>query len=187
MSAEIDKIKAIARDHNVGDVALGLEPNTTRDKIGNIIAMPGNICSMDVINKAHPEENYQFAWVPFGDSNYFQDLKDVGYKPVIEGEWVVERWEWYKPHADRDRWRWDVQSMLVYRDQFLMFRDVKMWANEMAKRFDMNADSIASRYSSDIESSQRVIHDQGLGNVQIEGKLGGKEFEGKPTRRKSVI
>lgn len=167
------EILDIARAHNVGDLPLNLRTNTQRStKQG--FALRSNIYPNDLVNRSHATENYQFAWCPFKDTDFYHDLKDEGYKPVIEAEWVLGRdaWEWYKP--EKDKWRWSETTMLVNRDEFLMYRNEDLWNQEQAKRLAITDNSMAGRKEMAVESASRIARDAGV-EVEID------DVNGKPT------
>jgi hypothetical protein len=171
------EILSIAQEHNTGDLALGRRLGETRSEKNNAYSLKGNIENMELINRAHPEENYQFAWCPFGDNDYFQDCKDEGYKPVIEAEWLSQRWDWLTP--EKEKWRWGTTSMLVYRDMFLMYRAQTVWEQEMRNRAQLNDRNIDDRTSNDVEMALR-------NGVAFEGEVAGKEIKVVPKKTRSV-
>lgn len=164
---EMELIIAIAREHNVGDIALGRKIAEPRLGKNNYVSLKGNIEPMDIVSRAHPEDNFQFTWCPFKDREYFQDCRDDGYKIVLESEWVQPdtRWDWEIP--DNERSRWGVTKMLVNRDMFLMYRTRELWQTAMRERSQLNDNSISNRTSGDIERSQRA-------GVSFEGEVAGQ-------------
>jgi len=177
-AAERDAILSVAREHNRGDVALGRKVSDRREGLLNAQDLKQNIEPMDLVNRAAPSANYQFAWCPLGDNDYFQDLRDDGYKPVIEAEWICERWEWMIP--ERDKWRWNESRHLLYRDNFLMYRDEALWAQQMRRRERQNENSI--RANTDKAVQQAQSH-----GMAVEGEIAGQAFAiPAPARRKSV-
>ena len=178
MNEDTELALSIAQDHNVGDVALGRRPSLRRQQLNNAIQLKMNIEPMELVNRAHPEKNFQFTWVPFGDDDFYQDAKDEGYKPVIESEWINQRWDWVVPDVDKKRW--SETSLLVTRNYFLMYRDEELFAREMRNRETQNERSIKAN------TEQAIVAAQGHG-MAVDGEVGGQKFEvPAPTRRKSV-
>lgn len=174
-----EEILSIALDHNVGDVALGRTPRNRREHLNNAIDLKMNIEPGELVKRSAPQENFQFAWIPFKDDDSYQDAKDAGYRPVIEAEWIKkDRWEWELQEAERKRW--SETSMLVTRDSFCMFRPKKLWDDDMRMRERQNERSIQA------STEKAIVSAQGHG-MAVDGEVGGQKFEvPAPTRRKTV-
>lgn len=153
-----------SRGHNRGDVALGRRPNQERSSKQRLV-LRANIEPGDLINREHPEDNYQFAWVPLSDVHFYHDLKDEGYKVVVEAEWVNTREtrEWATP--EKDKWRWASTRMLMNRDEFAMYRNEDMWEIEKANRLQLS--NVDQYKEAAIEKAAKISGDSGV-EVEIE-------------------
>ena len=176
-NAELDRIRAIAQEHNVGDLALNNDEGIKRSDIINRTKLSMNIFPMDCVNKLHPERNYQFAWCPITDNECFQDMKDEGYLPVVEAEWLAERWDWLEPEVNKIRW--NSARHLCHRDQFLMYRPKERFDAEMRARADWNENRIDSRMSSDTEQGLRH-------GLEVEARVNSREYRATPKTSKTV-
>lgn len=167
LSKEEQNIIQQAEGYNVGDLALGLKDRRgniwKRKDITNRHSLKTNIYALDLVNKNRPTDNFQFAWVPFKDSDFYQDLKDDGYKVVTKGEWVLNReaWEWFTP--EKDLFRWAVDNMLVNRNEFLMYRNETLWKEEQERRLNFNEQRINARQESTAEAALKHAYDSGIG------------------------
>lgn len=176
MSKEKDaEIVRQALEKNVGDIALGRRPNQQLSKKQRF-ALRANIEPGDMINRDHPTDNFQFAWCPFADTDFYHDLRDEGYKPVVEAEWIENRGtrEWYQP--DKTRWRWSETKMLVNRDEFLMYRNEDLYRQEQLNRLNLTdpngAQDPAHRKEEAIESASRIAYNAGIEVDIIDGANG---------------
>ena len=178
LTKEDEKLIDIARGHNVGDVALGHTPDFKRESIINKDSLKMNIAPGDLVNRANPTHNYQFAWVPFDDNDYFQDCKDDGYKVVTEAEWLNNRWEWNTP--DAQKFRWNESRLLTHRNFFLMYRDETLYRKAMAKRLMIAEDQLDALYGKGVEDGLRH-------GMSVEGEYAGKTIDVKAPRRRSTV
>ena len=170
--------KETTAGNNVGDVALGYKPNIRRQDVINAGGLKMNVFPGEVVNKADKSANYQFAWVQFDDQDYYQDLKDEGYKPVIRDEWEVNRWDWFTP--EKDKFRWNTGSHLVYRDYFLMYRNQDLWALQQANQQNFIEKRIDGIYSNSVEDGLRH-------GLSFESEIAGKPVNVEaPKKRHSV-
>lgn len=170
LSAADQKIINEASEYNVGDVALNLKPGMRRTHKQRH-SLRANVYPGELVNRAKKNGNFQFAWCPFKDTDFFYDLKEDGYKPVIEAEWVLgrETWEWFQP--EKDRWRWSETKMLINRDEFLMFRDEDLYQQEMNNRLAINEDQRDARKDDAVEAASRIARNAGV-EVEIEDANG---------------
>lgn len=168
---DTEKIIEKYREYNRGDVALGRHPNQ-QPTAKQQPAMRGNIEPGYLFNKGNPDKNYQFAWCPFGDDDFYYDLRDDGYKPVIESEWILARksWDW-RGTPESDRWRFGASSVLMHRNQFLMYRDEEAWLRECDRRLALSEESIKGRSEAAMDSADRIAHEAG---VEVELEANGK-------------
>lgn len=167
----------LARDYNVGDVALGMKNPRTgriwqRGDIANRNSLRSNVFPGTVINRSNPTANYQFLWIPFNDSDAFGDAKDDGFAVVTKGEWILNRegWEWYTP--EKSRFRWSVSNMLCNRDEFLMYRNEDRWLAEQKKRLQIQEDETNARHEGAVDQAARAA--SAIGGIEIEANIGGK-------------
>lgn len=171
-------MSTVKADNNVGDVALGYQPNTRREDMLNKAALKMNIFPGEVVNKSRPNGNYQFAWVPYSDADYFQDLKDEGYKPVIQSEWQCERWDWFTP--TKDQWRWSVSDMLTHRDSFLMYRDETLWRAQQEAQHSRVENQIRDQYEGGINAGQSL-------GLAVEGEYAGKQVRVEAPKKRVTV
>lgn len=172
-------ILKIAKEYNVGDLALNNNPNQTRNTIGNRQYLKGNIFPMELVNKSQPDRNFNFIWCPFGDDDFFADAKDDGYKVVVEGEWICTRpgWDWETP--ERDKFKWSESRLLVHRNRFAMYRDEEAFVEARRRRAEDKESQIRARHEESIAVGEKH-------GVEVEATIAGKTERGRVSRGKSV-